>query len=214
MPIEVAIVEDNKDLREGLSKLIEQSSDCSCFGAFANCEELLNAIPRDRKMIVLMDIGLPGGMSGIEGVEKLKSMAPAAEVLMLTVHDEDKKIFDSICAGASGYLLKKTLPSQIIVAVRELYNGGAPMTPKIARRVLDAFHKQKQKSSSISVLSVREREILDGLVGGLSYKMIADQCCISIDTVRTHIKHIYEKLHVNSKAQAISIALHSNRPGR
>jgi DNA-binding NarL/FixJ family response regulator len=210
MHIEVAVVEDNKDLREGLSQLIGQTPDCSCVGAYASCEELLHAIPRDRKMIVLMDIGLPGGISGIQGVERLKAIAPSADVLMLTVYEDDGKIFDSLCAGASGYLLKKTPPAQIIEAIRELNKGGAPMTPKIARRVLDSFQKHKEKSPAIAGLSEREQDVLAGLVNGLSYKMIADQCCISIDTVRTHIKHIYEKLHVNSKAQAIRLAMHSS----
>ena len=204
--ISVAIVEDNKDLREGLSQLIQGTPGYRCVGAYANCPEFLDGVDAIKPDVVLMDIGLPG-MSGIEGVEKLKSLRPATEVLMLTVFEDERKIFDSICAGASGYLLKKTPPLRILEAIQEIHDGGAPMTAKIARKVLTTFRDSNPNLSPDFQLSEREREVLAGLVKGLSYKLIADHCSISIDTVRSHIRHIYEKLQVNSKAQAITLAM-------
>jgi DNA-binding NarL/FixJ family response regulator len=205
-PISVAVVEDNQDLREGLTQLIQGTEGYSCAGAFASCEQLLTAMESSEPEVILMDIGLPG-MSGIEGVALVKNRHPSTEVLMLTVFEDDKKIFDSICAGASGYLLKKTPPARILEAIRELHEGGAPMTPKVAKRLLASFHNTDTSPSPGVQLSQRERDVLAGLVKGLSYKMIADQCFISIDTVRSHIRHIYDKLHVNSRTQAITLAI-------
>jgi DNA-binding NarL/FixJ family response regulator len=156
--------------------------------------------------VILMDIGLPG-ISGIEGVQRVKAQLPATDVLMLTVFEDEKKIYDSICAGASGYLLKRTSPSKILEAIQEINDGGAPMTATIARKVLNAFQSSPPPASADYQLTDRELDVLGGLVRGLSYKMIADQCEISIDTVRSHIRHIYEKLQVNSKAQAITLAM-------
>lgn len=204
--ISVAVVEDNRDLREGLSQLIQGTDGYRCVGSYSTCAALLEGVDTIKPDVVLMDIGLPG-MSGIEGVQKLKARRPSTEVLMLTVFEDERKIFDSICAGASGYLLKKTPPLRILEAIQEIHTGGAPMTAKIARKVLSAFQDASPGISPDYQLSEREREVLAGLVNGLSYKMIADQCAISIDTVRSHIRHIYEKLQVNSKAQAISLAI-------
>jgi len=204
--ISVAIVEDNNDLREGLRQLIQGTSGYRCVGAFSSCEQLLKGVDTLKPDVVLMDIGLPG-MSGIEGLQRLKEHQPSTEVLMLTVFEDEKKIFDSICAGASGYLLKKTPPSRILEAIKEIHDGGAPMTATIARKVLATFQDANGYLSPDFQLSDRERQVLAGLVKGLSYKMIADQCSISIDTVRSHIRHIYGKLQVNSKAQAITLAM-------
>jgi DNA-binding NarL/FixJ family response regulator len=204
--IPVAIVEDNSDLREGLSQLIQGTPGYRCVGAFADCDQFLGSVEKLQPSVVLMDIGLPG-MSGIEGVQKLKARLPEVEVLMLTVFEDDRKIFDSLCAGASGYLLKKTPPAKILEAIQEIHEGGAPMSAKIARRVLQMFQSTQPTASPTAQLTDRELQVLSGLVRGMSYKMIAYEYSISIDTVRSHVRHIYEKLHVNSKGQAISLAV-------
>ncbi len=207
--ISVAVVEDNSELRDGLAQLIQGTPGYKCVGAFSSCEQLLGqlkSLKTHPPKVVLMDIGLPG-ISGIEGVQRVKAQLPGTDVLMLTVFEDEKKIYDSICAGASGYLLKKTPPAKILEAIQEINDGGAPMTATIARKVLSVFQSNPPPASVDYQLSEREREVLAGLVRGFSYKMIADQCSISIDTVRSHIRHIYEKLQVNSKAQAITLAM-------
>ncbi len=210
MKIPVAIVEDNAALRTSLEQLIDSAQSLVCVGVFADAEALLGQLQSCKPEVVLMDIGLPG-MSGVAAVPRVKETLPTAEVLMLTVYDDDKRIFEAVCAGASGYLLKKTPPEQILQAILDIRRGGAPMTPKVARRVLEMFRGTSPTSQLSRQLSRREEEVLKALVEGLSYKMIADQLYISIDTVRSHIKHIYEKLHVNSKAQAIALALRSEK---
>jgi DNA-binding NarL/FixJ family response regulator len=207
--ITVAVVEDNSELRDGLTQLIQGTPGYTCVGAYSSAEQLLGnlrSLQQHPPRVLLMDIGLPG-MSGIEGVSRVKSQLPGTNVLMLTVYEDEGKIFDSICAGASGYLLKKTPPAKILEAIQELNEGGAPMTATIARKVLSAFQQTLPSASADYQLSEREKEVLAGLVQGLSYKLIADQCAISIDTVRSHIRHIYDKLQVNSKAQAIMLAM-------
>ena len=208
--IQVAIVEDNNDLREGLAQLIQGTPGYRCVGSYGDCEDFLGSVEKVRPGVVLMDIGLPG-MSGIEGVQKMKARFPDIEVLMLTVFEDDKRIFDSLCAGASGYLLKKTAPAKILEAIQEIHEGGAPMSAKIARRVLQMFQSAPRPNSATAQLTDREQQVLASLVKGMSYKMIASAHSISIDTVRSHVRHIYEKLHVNSKAQAITLAMR-NRP--
>ena len=204
--IPVAIVEDNSDLREGLAQLIQGTPGYQCVGAFGDCSQFLGSLDKLHPSVVLMDVGLPG-MSGIEGVKKLKARLPEVEVLMLTVFEDDQKIFDSLCAGASGYLLKKTPPARILEAIQEIHEGGAPMSAKIARRVLQMFQSTPPTTSPTAQLTDREQQVLAGLVRGMSYKMIASEYSISIDTVRSHVRHIYEKLHVNSKVQAITLAM-------
>ncbi len=208
MNISVAIVEDNGPLRASLSQLIDSADALVCAGAFATAEELLHHVNECKPHVVLMDIGLPG-ISGVEAVHRLKETLPSIDVLMLTVYDDDRRIFEAVCAGASGYLLKKTPPDQILQAILDMRRGGAPMTPRIARRVLEMFRETRRAPQLSDTLSAREEEVLNALVEGLSYKMIADRLYISIDTVRSHIKHIYEKLHINSKSQAIALALRS-----
>jgi DNA-binding NarL/FixJ family response regulator len=203
MPIRVAIVEDNAELREGLARLIDAGGQTVCAGAYGRCDELLGAFPGIRPDVVVMDIGLPG-MSGIDGVARIKSIAPTTEIIMVTVYEDEENIFQAVRAGASGYLLKKTLPGGLLDAITEIHGGGAPMTASIARKVLAAF---KGRATPESSLSLRERQILSALVNGQSYKMIADSCCISIDTVRSHIKSIYGKLQVHSKSEAVAAAL-------
>ena len=206
MPIRVAVVEDNAELREGLARLIDGGNSTGCVGTYGRCDELLAALPGIRPDVVVMDIGLPG-MSGIEGVTRIKSVAPDIEILMVTVYEDEENISQAIRAGASGYLLKKTLPGRLLDAIAEIHAGGAPMTASVARKVLAAFKGNPPSSPPESSLSLREKEILSALVNGQSYKMIADSCFISIDTVRSHIKSIYGKLRVHSKSEAVATAL-------
>lgn len=206
MAIRISLVEDNRELREGLTQLIGAEPSCTLVGAYGRCEDLLADLQRTRPEVVVLDIGLPG-MSGIEAVGQIKSLAPRTEILMLTVYEDEENIFEAIRSGASGYLLKKTLPAKLMEAIREIHSGGAPMSASIARKVLAAFKPNAGAKRPDEALSVREREILSALVAGKSYKMIADTCFISIDTVRSHIKNIYEKLHVHSKSEAVAAAL-------
>ncbi len=204
--IDVAIVEDDDDMRTTLQRLIESTKGFSCTGAFESCEDALEMIQAERPDVILMDINLPG-MSGIEGVRQIKSFYPQANILMQTVYQDDDNIFRSICAGASGYLLKRTSKEQLLNAIREVHSGGAPMNAGIARRVMELFRKTAVPVREESSLTAREIDILIALVDGCSYKMIADRHSISIETVRNHIKHIYEKLHVHSKSEAVAKAL-------
>jgi DNA-binding NarL/FixJ family response regulator len=206
MPVSVVIVEDNRELLEGLSHLVGDTPGFRLAGAFHSCEEMLSNIERLQPDVALMDIGLPG-MSGIDAVALLKNRLPSTEVLMLTVYDDDKKIFDSLCAGASGYLLKKTPPDEILEAIREIHSGGAPMSPRIARRVLERSREAGWQTGSHEEFSDRELEILSSIVRGDSYKLIASRWSISVNTVRSHIKNIYTKLHVHSKSEAVAKAL-------
>jgi DNA-binding NarL/FixJ family response regulator len=207
MSIRVAIFEDKSLLRESLYQLINGAEGLTCVGAFADCNDIIFNLKRTTPQVVLMDIQMPG-INGIEGVKIIKENFPEIRIIMQTVVEDDDKIFASICSGASGYLLKNTTPARLLQAIAEVYEGGAPMTPAIAQKVLDKFRRQSPASSEeLNTLSVREKEILECLVEGMSYKMIAASCKISIDTVRFHIRHIYEKLHVGSKSEAVSKAM-------
>ncbi len=201
--INVAIVEDNHTLRRSLCNLVNQTEGMKCV---ASLENLLNVVSEFRKTlpdVVLMDIGLPN-ISGIEGVKTVKENFEKIQVLMFTVFEDDEKIFEAIKAGASGYLLKKSSPEEIVEAIRSLYFGGAPMSANIARRVIESFQHSTYHTKEDYQLTTRESEILYSLIEGMSYKKLAEKYFISISTVRTHIRHIYEKLHVNSKAQAVA----------
>jgi len=207
MHIKVALFEDNKKLRESLEQLINSDEGMVCTGAFADANKLIQDMQTADPDIVMMDINMPG-ISGIEAVKKIVDKFPNTRILMQTVFDDNDKIFAAICAGASGYILKKTSPRKIIEAIYESHSGGAPMTPSIAAKVLQMFRIQTvvEKNEFID-LSEREKEILSLLVKGRSYKHIASECFISIDTVGTHIRHIYEKLHVHSKSEAVAKAI-------
>jgi len=207
MEISVVIFEDNALLRESLYQLINGTEGLNCAGAFANCYDIIFNLKKTVPQVVLMDIQMPG-MNGIEGVKIIKANFPETKIIMQTVVEDDDKIFASICGGASGYLLKNTTPARLLQAIVEVHEGGAPMTPVIAQKVLDKFRRQSPVlSKELNDLSLREKEILECLVEGMSYKMIASSCKISIDTVRFHIRHIYEKLHVGSKSEAVSKAI-------
>jgi len=205
--IKVAVFEDNDQLRESLCQLINNVESLNCSGTFADANHIERKIGRSKPDVIVMDIDLPG-MNGIDAVKIIHEKFPSIRVLMQTVFDDNDKIFAAIRAGASGYILKKAAPAKIIEAIRETYYGGAPMTPSIAEKVLNMFRIQTQQTQAEKIdLSEREKEILTLLVKGKSYKMIAADCFISIDTVNSHIKNIYEKLHVHSKSEAVVKAI-------
>jgi DNA-binding NarL/FixJ family response regulator len=207
MEIKVAIFEDNKLLRQSLQQLIDNAEGMICTGAFADANKIVRNIQMTNPDVVLMDINMPG-TSGIEAVQIIKEKFPQVQILMQTVFEENDKIFAAICSGASGYMLKKTAPQKMIEAIVETYQGGAPMTASVAVKVLQMFRLQSpaQKNEFVD-LSEREKEILALLVKGKSYKAIASDCFISIDTVSTHVRHIYEKLRVHSKSEAVAKAI-------
>lgn len=204
--IGIVYYEDNRELREGISFLLQATPGLSLLGAFGNCQYLPDEIRSLRPEVVLMDIDLPG-ISGIDAVPMVKAISATTQVLMLTVFDDEDKIFRAIRNGASGYLLKHTSPAELVAAIFDLYRGGSPMTASIARKVLQHFQQPKAVPSDDYRLSARELDIVKGLVAGYSYKLIADDLCISIDTVRSHIRSIYDKLQVNSKTEAVLKAM-------
>ena len=205
--IRVLLFEDNKHFRESLSLFLASSENIWLIGTYPDAKESLSLTKKLKPDVILMDIQMPG-ISGIEAMIAIKSKMPETKILMQTIHDEDDKIFAAICAGASGYILKSSRPDQYLQAIEEVNMGGSHLSPNIAVKVLNMFQNQfvKEQASYID-LSKREKEILGCLVKGLSYKLIADKCFISVNTVCTHIKHIYEKLHVNSAPEAIMKAL-------
>jgi len=204
--IAVAIVEDHADLRLSLALILNTMDGFRCVGAYDRCEDLVRDLKTVRPQVVLMDIGLPG-ISGIEGVRRVKSLRPETHVLMLTIHEEDDQVFQAICAGAGGYLLKKTVLVEILQAIEQVVTGGVPMTGSIAQKVIKMFRDISPMYEVGEDLTPREYEVLKALVEGLDYKQIAQRYFISLDTVRNHIRHIYKKLQVHSKSEAVAKAL-------
>jgi DNA-binding NarL/FixJ family response regulator len=204
--IKVAIVEDNEALRKSLENLLNNTEGMKCVLSLNNLLNVVSEVGKAIPDIILMDIGLPH-ISGIEGVHTVKSVYPGILVLMFTVFEDDDNIFDAIRAGASGYILKKTPPEEIVESIRDLFHGGAPMSASIARKVILSFQSQPKGVKHDFNLTVRETEILYSLVDGLSYKKIAEKYFVSISTIRTHICNIYHKLHVNSKSEAVAKVL-------
>lgn len=206
--IHVVIVEDNNTIREGLKLLIDGTEGYSCTAVFSNCEDLLEEVNELKIDVILMDIDLPG-MSGIEGIRRVKKISQEILILVLTIYDENEVIFEALCAGASGYLVKKTPPAKLLDAIKEAYEGGAPMTSNIARKVVDYFQSSKQVQKNVEEvdLTKREKEVLSGLVEGSSYKAIANNLHISVDTVRFHFRNVYKKLHVHSQSEAVVKAI-------
>lgn len=202
--ISVAIVEDNHDIRTAMELLINGSDGYACIGTFNNAETALEQIPHLLPNVVLMDFNLPGGMNGIECIARLKAEFPDMQFMMLTVYEDDDKIFQALEAGASGYILKKTSPGELLEAIRDLHEGGSPMSSQIARRVVAYFQKQAKPNPALEALTSREKEILDQLSKGYLYKEIASNLFISIETVRRHVHNIYEKLHVRSRTDAVN----------
>ncbi len=203
VPIKVAIVEDDDWIRENLAAQIRGSEGYICAGAFPTGEEAIARIPANPPDVILMDINLPK-MNGIDCVRQLKALVPTAQVLMLTVYEDSDRIFNSLLAGASGYLLKRTPRAEILEAIAEVYRGNSPMTGHIARKVVQYFNQRGHNNTEIEKLSNREREVLEHLAQGVPYKEIADVLSLSIDTVRIHIKGIYSKLHVHSRGEAVA----------
>ncbi|MFT3908134.1 MAG: response regulator transcription factor [Ferruginibacter sp.] len=203
----IAVFDDNDKRRDGLELLISLTDGMECVGAFPDCSNVLKDIETCRPQLVLMDIDMPR-VNGIEGVKIIKTKYPEIKVLMQTVFEDDEKLFACIRAGADGYILKKATPSELMKAIEEALDGGAPMTPSIARQVLHFVGSTGAKKSAGDFnLTNRENEILSLLVQGLSYKMIAERCFISLPTVNSHIQHIYEKLQVNTMVEAVTKAI-------
>ena len=205
MRIKVALFEDNPLLRDSLVQLINASEGLICTGAFPDCSNLMRKVESAKPDVILMDIDLPG-MNGIEAVGQINQTYPDMVIIMQTVFNDNERIFQSITAGASGYLLKNTSPARILEAIREAGTGGAPMTPSIAHKILDVFRSKKPAlpAKEQSQLNERQQEILECIFNGMSYKLIGEKLFVSVDTVRYHVKNIYEILHVHSRDELIS----------
>jgi DNA-binding NarL/FixJ family response regulator len=206
--IKVGIIEDQQVLREGLAFLVDSTEGFRCTGSFGSVEQALRRISDDLPQVVLIDIGLPG-MSGIEGIRILKKQWPELLLITLTVYEDDQKIFDALCAGASGYLLKRTPPARLVESLKEVVNGGAPMSPEVALRVISLFKNIRPPTRADYQLTPRELRLLKLLVEGHSYKTAAAELGSSINTIGTHMQSIYRKLQVHSKSEAVVKALRS-----
>ncbi len=201
--ITVCIVDDNSQLRDALGEIISMAPGYRCIAAIGSFEQAMEHLPQLKPNVVLMDINLSSNESGIDLVRALKPIIPQTNFMMCTVYEENEKIFEALRAGASGYILKKTAPARMLEAIRELYEGGSPMSSEIARKVVAAF-QPKGEDKEIKSLSVREKEILELLSKGLMYKEIAAELFLSLETVRKHVYHIYEKLHVANRVSAVN----------
>lgn len=207
--ITVVIIEDLREVREGLAILVNGTSGFRCVGAFRTMEDALEGTPSVGPDIILTDLGLPG-MGGVEGIRILRRRFPRLPILALTVYEDDENVFNAICAGASGYLLKNTPPGRLLESLRELADGGAPMSPDVARRVLEVFRQFRPPERAPSALTPHEMTLLKLMVEGHHYKTAASEMGISINTVSFHLRHIYEKLQVHSKTEAVAKALREN----
>jgi DNA-binding NarL/FixJ family response regulator len=205
-PVRVVIVEDMREVREGLAALINGTRGFSCAGSHRSMEEALHRIEGERPDVILTDIGLPG-MSGIEGIRRLREQLPEVPILALTVYDNDENVFDALCAGATGYLLKNTPPARLLESITEVVNGGAPMSPKVARRVVRLFREFRPPENAPCRLTPQESELLRLLVEGHHKKTAAREMGITFNTVSFHLKNIYSKLQVHSKTEAVAKAL-------
>ena len=206
--IKVSIVEDNNTIREGLAALIRGTDNYDCVGAYVDCETFLEEMDSNKCDIVLMDIGLPG-MNGIEGVKKAKEKDPDINILMLTIYEENNVVFEALCAGACGYLVKKTPPTRLLEAIKDAHEGGSPMSSHIARQVINVFQQNANIEGTDDKynLSDREKDVLKLLADGNNYQQIADSLFISVDTVRHHIRNVYKTLHVHSQSEAVAKAI-------
>ena len=205
-PIKVAIVEDQRDIREGLAVLINGTEGFRCANAFRSMEDALEHLDRDLPEVVLVDIGLPG-MSGIDGIRILKDRHHDLAMLMLTVYSDDDRIFDALCAGACGYLLKNTPPARLLASIEDVVLGGSPMSPEIARRVVTLFREIRPAEKADYQLTPHETRLLKLVVNGHNYKTAAKELAVSVNTISFHMRRIYEKLQVHSKSEAVSKAL-------
>jgi len=205
-PVRVALVEDRHEIREGLRKLIDQSPGFACCGAYASMEETLPAIGALAPHVALVDIGLPG-MSGVEGIREIRRLYPDIRLLVLSIYNDDDRVFSAICAGACGYLLKKTPPAKLLESIREVVEGGAPMSPEIAHKVLSLFREIAPPKQAEYNLTPHELRLLRLLVEGNNYKTMSTLLGVTVHTISFHMRHIYEKLAVHSKSEAVSKAL-------
>ena len=203
MSINVAIVEDDKDIRQSLEEIIDSSDELNCVATFPNAEEFIDSFKYINADVVLMDINLPG-KDGIKTVAEMKQIKPKVQYLMCTSFDEPEKTFESLCAGATGYLLKNCSPEILYKSVKEIYVGGSPMSPQIARLVVSSFNQKQKASAEYENLTEREKEILQLLAKGYQYKEIAAKLFLSIETIRTYVRHIYEKLQVHTRTDALN----------
>ncbi|MEZ5083483.1 MAG: response regulator transcription factor [Bacteroidales bacterium] len=203
MEINVLIVEDDPEIRDWMQSVLLQADGINCLLAFHDAESCIKQYDEKDPDVVIMDIHLPG-MNGIECIKKIKPLKPRVQFIMFTVFEDDENVFESLCAGASGYILKNTTPEKLVDAIRELYNGGSPMSSTIARKVISSFNKPDSCQSQYNKLTTREKELLDELSKGYRYKEIAEKMFISVETVRTHIRNIYEKLQVQSRTDALN----------
>jgi DNA-binding NarL/FixJ family response regulator len=211
MAVRVTIFDDNQRLLDSLDALIGGSPGFQIAGIFSDCSDIQSKIEKSQPDVILMDIEMPG-INGIEAVKLVKRYFPRINVLMQTAFENDELVFEAICAGAQGYILKNTPPARILECIVEVYQGGSPMSPSVARKVLGFLQRPDKKTEELKSttnynLSPREKEVLGSLVNGMSYKMIADQHGISYETVRSHMKNIYEKLHVASMTEAVAKAI-------
>ncbi len=206
MPVNIIIFEDNTNLRESLVNLLALTGDYNVVASFPDCTSVIQQVKEWKPGVILMDIDMPG-INGIEAVKKIRTIDPAVQIIMLTVFDDNTHVFEAMYAGANGYLLKKYVSDKLIHSIREVLDGGAPMSPSIARMVISNMQKGIPIADNDYQLTNREKEILQLLSKGNSFKMIAADLCISLDTVRTHIKRIYDKLHVRSQIEAVSKAI-------
>jgi len=203
MEIQVIIVEDDPEIRDWLVDVLNSAAGIRCVVSYPDAESCILNYKNFSPDIVIMDIHLPG-INGIECIKKIKPLNPGVQFIMFTVFEDDEKVFDSLCAGASGYILKNTSPQRLVSAIRELHKGGSPMSSSIARKVINSFQKPQSISNTFNRLTPREKELLDLLAKGYRYKEIADMLSISIETVRTHIRNIYDKLQVQSRTEALN----------
>lgn len=211
--IRVSVVEDDARVRGSFSRLVDQSPGFSCVSQHRSAEDALDELPTVRPDVVLMDINLPG-ISGVDCVRRLKTLLPEAQVVMLTVYEDTDLIFGALAAGATGYLLKRTPPDELLRGIRDVHRGGSPMTSHIARKVVQSFRQTLPENPDEGALSPREREVLDHLARGYLYKEIAAELAISYDTVHTYVRRIYEKLQVHSRTEAVAKHLTRAVPGR
>jgi DNA-binding NarL/FixJ family response regulator len=208
--VRVVVVEDESWMRDNLVQGINRGPGLRCVKSYRTAEDALQGIPADLPDVVLMDINLPG-MDGVECIRRLRGILPDVRVLMLTVYEESDKIFNSLLAGASGYLLKRTGTADLLEAIRQVSEGGSPMSSSIARKVVAYFNQMGKNKSETSVLSPREQQVLELLARGAAYKTIADQLALSIETIRMNVKHIYAKLHVHSRGEAAAKFMQQSR---
>ena len=201
--ISISIVDDEKKLCKSIATFLNGSAGFRCASIYGSAEAALQHLPEDQPDVVLMDINM-AGMDGIECVRRLKTLAPQIQILMLTVYEDTEQIFRALAAGATGYLLKRLEPEELLQAIRDVHTGGSPMSNSIARKVVASFQKANGAGEKQNLLTTREQAVLDCLAQGLAYKQIGDQLNISINTIRTHLRHIYEKLHVQSRTEAVA----------